>query len=156
MPAFLLGALIGAIDPKYWRKGWVFYLGLAILLSTNILLGHGGFTRLPEMFGATLVVGCTSVAPLPVLQARISKFLGEISYPFYLIHPMGMIFATAVIAQVPAAPPLLRILLFAVVSIAIAMPTAWLLHIALELPSMNAGRKLRLRPNPPAALAQEP
>ncbi len=139
MPAFLLGAVIGLVPARVWRGRWLFGVGLALLVGTNIVIGHGGATRLPEMTGATLVVGCMGAFPIRALQTRVSKFLGEISYPFYLVHPFGMIFGFHAVVGLGGVPVLGRILIFAAVSIAIAIPLAWVLHVAVEMPAMRRG-----------------
>ena len=145
MPAFLLGAVIGLAPERVWRGRWLFGAGLALLVGTNIVIGHGGATRLPEMTGATLVVGCMGALPVRALRTRVSKFLGEISYPFYLVHPIGMIFGFHAVAGLAFVPVLGRIVIFAAVSIAVAIPLAWLLHIAVEMPAMRQGRRVKLR-----------
>jgi len=144
MPAFVLGALIGLAPARVWRSRWLFGVGLALLIGTNIVIGHGGATRLPEMVGATLVVGCMGEFPIGALQTRLSRFLGEISYPFYLVHPIGMIFGFDAVAGLGGVPVLGRIFVFAVVSIAVAMPLAWLLHVGVEAPAMRRGRTIRV------------
>jgi peptidoglycan/LPS O-acetylase OafA/YrhL len=144
MPAFVLGALIGLAPERFWRSRKLFAAGLLLLIGTNIVIGHGGATRLPEMTGATLVVGCMGASPIRALQTRLSNFLGEVSYPFYLVHPIGMIFAGRMVAGLAGVPVLGRILIFAAVSIAIAIPLAWLLHIAVEIPAMRQGRRVRI------------
>jgi peptidoglycan/LPS O-acetylase OafA/YrhL len=82
--------------------------------------------------------------PIGALQTRLSTFLGEISYPFYLVHPIGMIFGFHAVAGLAGVPVLGRILVFAAVSIAIAMPLAWLLHVGVEAPAMRQGRAIRV------------
>ena len=148
MPAFMLGALVGGLPSRLWRSRLLFGAGLALLLGTNIVIGHGGATRLPEMTGATLVVGCMGAFPIRALQTRFSKFLGEISYPFYLSHPAGMIFASTAVAGLSGVPVLGRIILSAAISIGIAIPLAWLLHLTVEMPAQRQGRRLKLRPGP--------
>lgn len=137
MPAFVLGALIDIIPPTIWRSRFVFATGMALLLGSNVILGHSGVARLFEMLGATLVVGCMGAFPISVLQTPVSKFLGAISYPFYLVHIIGAMVAYAAIAAIWAIVPLAQIGLFAFISIAIAMPIAWLLHVLVEVPLMS-------------------
>jgi peptidoglycan/LPS O-acetylase OafA/YrhL len=144
MPAFVLGAVIGLAPEWLWRGRWLFGAGLALLVGTNIVTGHGGAARLPEMVGAALVVGCMGASPINALRTRLSTFLGEISYPFYLVHPIGMIFGFHAVAGLAGVPVLGRILVFAAVSIAIAMPLAWLLHVGVEAPAMRQGRAIRV------------
>jgi len=141
MPAFLLGAVIGLVPERVWRGRWLFGVGLALLIGTNIVIGHGGATRLPEMTGATLVVGCMGASPIRALRTRLSRFLGEISYPFYLVHPIGMIFGFHAVAGLAGVSVLGRIFVFAAVSIGIAIPLAWVLHVAVEGPAMRQRRR---------------
>ena len=143
MPAFILGALIGQVSPKIWQSRTLFAAGLLVLVSTNVILGHGHVARLPEMAGAVAVVSCMGTRPLALLRTRISKFLGAVSYPFYLIHPAGMLLAADLLPALPPLPTLARILIFAVVSIGAALPAAWALHHAVELPAMSLARRLR-------------
>jgi peptidoglycan/LPS O-acetylase OafA/YrhL len=54
-----------------------------------------------------------------------------------------MIFGFHAVVGLGGVPVLGRILIFAAVSIAIAIPLAWLLHVAVEMPAM---RRVKLRP----------
>jgi len=59
-PAFVLGALVSSMPPRLWRNSWLLAGGTAMLLFTNLLLGHGGITRCFEMLGATVLVGAVA------------------------------------------------------------------------------------------------
>jgi peptidoglycan/LPS O-acetylase OafA/YrhL len=137
LPAFVLGALIDGIPPTIWRKRIVFGAGITLLVGSNVILGHAHANRLFEMLGAMLVVGCMGAFPISALQTSFSRFLGAISYPFYLVHLIGAIVASAGIAAIATLAPLAQIALFAFISITVAIPIAWLLHEAVEVPTMS-------------------
>jgi peptidoglycan/LPS O-acetylase OafA/YrhL len=50
-----------------------------------------------------------------------------------------MIFGFHAVVGLGGVPVLGRILIFAAVSIAIAIPLAWVLHVAVEMPAMRRG-----------------
>ncbi len=137
-PAFLLGGLISSVDQRVWRSRWLIGSGLLILVFTNVVLGHNGITRMFEIAGATALVGAVAHGELPVLRARVSLFLGAISYPFYLTHVIGLIIAERYLVAVMPMSPLVLISAYAVASIAVTIPLAWLLHVFVEDPVLRA------------------
>ena len=139
-PAFLLGGLISSVDQRVWHLRWLVGSGLVILVFTNVVLGHSGITRMFEIAGATVLVGAVASGEFPVLRTRVPLFLGAISYPFYLTHVIGLIVAERYLAALPPMSPLVLISAYAVVSIAVTIPLAWLLHVFVEEPV------LRVRP----------
>ncbi|MDE8345556.1 MAG: acyltransferase [Acidocella sp.] len=142
MPAFVLGALINTVPDGIWRRKSIPLFGLCLLLSTNIIFGHGGITRIFEMAGATCLVGGMGRAPVGVLLNPVARFLGAISYPFYLSHPLGAIFAAAILARIhDHLSSITKIAVFALISIGIAMPLAWILHITIEHPMIDRRRR---------------
>lgn len=142
-PAFVLGALISLIPPAIWRNGWVLATGVIVLVFTNVLLGHGGITRVFEMLGATVVVGAVANGQLPFLKCRLPLFLGAISYPFYLTHVVGLLLSEPWLASLPPVSPLMMITARAVASISLTIPLAWALHVFVENPMLRARPRLR-------------
>jgi peptidoglycan/LPS O-acetylase OafA/YrhL len=141
-PAFVLGSLISAIPPRLWRNSWLLAGGSAMLLFTNIVLGHGGVTRCFEMLGATALVGAVAHGRLPWLSTRLPLFLGAISYPFYLTHVLGLWGADPYLAMLPPVPGLVMIAARAALSIALTIPLAWALHVFVEDPVLRARPRL--------------
>jgi peptidoglycan/LPS O-acetylase OafA/YrhL len=142
-PAFLLGGLISSVDQRFWHRWWLITGGAVVLVFTNVVLGHNGITRMFEIAGATTLVGAVANGRLPVLQGRLSLFLGAISYPFYLTHVVGLIVAERCILALPHMSPLVLIAAYAVVSIAVTVPLAWLLHALVEEPVLRARPRIR-------------
>jgi peptidoglycan/LPS O-acetylase OafA/YrhL len=137
-PAFLLGGLLSSVDQRVWHSRWLIGGGIVALVFTNIVLGHSGITRMSEIAGATVLVGAVASGELPVLQTRGPLFLGAISYPFYLTHVVGLIVAERYLAAFAPMSPLVLICVYAVVSIAVTIPLAWLLHVFVEEPVLRA------------------
>ena len=137
-PAFLLGGLISSVDQRVWHLRWLVGSGIVILVFTNVVLGHSSITRMFEIAGATILVGAVARGKFSVLRTRVPLFLGAISYPFYLTHVVGLIVAERYIAALPPMSPLVLISAYAVVSIAVTIPMAWLLHVFVEEPVLRA------------------
>jgi peptidoglycan/LPS O-acetylase OafA/YrhL len=142
LPAFALGGLIRTIPENVWKHRALFWAGLALLLVTNVVFSHGGVARCFEMIGAAIVVGCTGIRPISLLQSSQVQFLGAISYPLYLCHPFAAHMAPLVTSSLPTTQGLSAFFLLSVVSLMIAIPIAWLLHIVVELPFMRWRQKL--------------
>jgi peptidoglycan/LPS O-acetylase OafA/YrhL len=137
-PAFLLGGLISSVNQRVWHLRWLTGSGLLILVFTNVVLGRSGMTRMFEIVGATVLVGAVASGKFPVLRTRVPLFLGAISYPFYLTHVVGLIVTERYLVALPPMSPLVLISVYAVASIAVTVPLAWLLHVFVEEPVLRA------------------
>jgi peptidoglycan/LPS O-acetylase OafA/YrhL len=137
-PAFILGALISSVPPRIWQATWFVAAATVMLLGTNVLFGHGGITRCFEMTGAAVLVGAVANGRIPFMSSRVPLFLGAVSYPFYLIHGLGLTGSEPLLATMPGAPALVLIAVMAVASIAMTIPLAWLLHVFVEDPVLRA------------------
>jgi peptidoglycan/LPS O-acetylase OafA/YrhL len=137
-PAFILGAFISSVHQRVWHFAWVPTGAIVVLVFTNVVLGHSGVTRLFEMAGATVLVGAVATGGLPFLRTRVPLFLGAISYPFYLTHLIGLTIAERYLVSLPPMAPLVLIAAYAVASIALTIPLAWLLHTFVEDPILRA------------------
>jgi len=145
-PAFVLGALVFSVPLRLWQNSWLLAGGTAVLLFTNLALGHGGITRCFEMLGAMVLVGAVAHGRLPWLSTRLPLFLGAISYPFYLTHVLGLWGAEPYLAMLPPVPDLVMIAARAVLSIALTIPLAWALHVFVEDPVLRARPRLNWWP----------
>ena len=141
-PAFILGASISSLPTRFWRNRWVLCGGIAVLLFTNVLTGHGGITRCFEMIGATALVGAVANGALGFLRWRVALFLGAISYPFYLTHVIGLILAQPFLHTLPFGSAYLMIAARAITSITLTIPLAWVLHALVEDPVLRARPRL--------------
>jgi peptidoglycan/LPS O-acetylase OafA/YrhL len=137
-PAFIMGASIGSLPPRLFRQWWMIVIGLVCLIFASLMLGRSGITRCLEMAGAMIVVGAVANARLGFLRGRLPRFLGAISYPFYLTHIVGTLIAEPYLYGLATAAPLVRIAALAVTSIAVTIPLAWLLHVVVENPILRA------------------
>ena len=73
----------------------------------------------------------------PLLEKAPIKFLGAVSYPFYLVHPFGMSGALNFIGPLPGMNFLFQFGVYALVSLLISLPVAWLLHVTVEMPALR-------------------
>jgi exopolysaccharide production protein ExoZ len=109
-----------------------------------------------------LLLECLSAAWLVVLiawrPASIFKFLdfgmvrfyGRISYSFYLLHVMGMLFATKLLtlATFPLSelPVSVAAIIFTFASVLVTTPAAYLSWRFIEIPSINLGKSIGAAP----------
>jgi peptidoglycan/LPS O-acetylase OafA/YrhL len=142
-PAFILGASISSIPARFWRNRWMLAVGIAVLVFTNVLTGHGGITRCFEMAGATILVGAVANGELGFLRSGVPLFLGGISYPFYLTHVIGLAGAEPFLATLTPGSPFMMIAARAASSIALTIPLAWALHVFVEDPVLRARPRIR-------------
>jgi peptidoglycan/LPS O-acetylase OafA/YrhL len=153
-PAFILGASISSVPARFWRNRWVLGGGIAVLVFTNVVLGHGGITRCFEMAGATVLVGAVASGDLAFLRKPVPLFLGPISYPFYLTHVIGLAGAEPLLAALAPGSPFVMIAARAACSIALTIPLAWALHVFVEDPVLRVRPRLRWWQRCDAAKAQ--
>ncbi len=144
VPAFILGASISLLPPPVWRRKPIIAAGLVALVVTNLVFGFGGVSRCFEILGATVLVGAVAAGQFGFLRSRVAHFLGAISYPFYLTHPIGLFLAGPVVQSLSLASPFARVFALAVGSIAVAIPLAWVLHVFVEDPVLRARPRIRI------------
>lgn len=145
LPAFLLGALIHHVPARVWQSRALLVVALAVLLLPSIVFSYRGITRVLEILAAAAIVGCIAVQRPPLLEKAPIRFLGAVSYPFYLVHPLGMSGALNFIGPLPGMNFLFQFGVYALVSLLISLPVAWLLHVTVEMPALrwrpHMGRK---------------
>lgn len=125
---------------RIWRNRRLLYGALAIILVTPLFLPQGlNVSNFFVAIAAMVIVGCVEAQRPRFLQSRAANFLGAISYPFYLVHPVGILLADPFVVAVTH-NSFLQIVLFAIISLTLTIPLAWLLHVTIEMPA------LRLRP----------
>jgi peptidoglycan/LPS O-acetylase OafA/YrhL len=146
LPAFLLGALIHHVPVRVWQSRALLVLALAVLLLPSIVFSYHGVTRLLEILAAVAIVGCVAVQRPPVLERAPVRLLGAVSYPFYVIHPLGMTGALNFIGPLPGMNFLFQFGVYALVSLLISLPVAWLLHVTVEMPALRWRPRLGRKP----------
>jgi peptidoglycan/LPS O-acetylase OafA/YrhL len=143
LPAFALGALIGAVPTKIWRSRALLYCALAVLLGTGLFIPQGlNTSNFLVALAAMAIVGCVGTQRPRFLQTPLANFLGAISYPFYLVHPLGILIVAPIVEAVTR-NSFVQICLFACISLSLAMPLAWLLHVTVEMPALRSRPRLR-------------
>lgn len=149
LPAFLLGALIHHVPARVWQSRSLLFVALAVLLLPSIVFSYRGVTQLLEILAATAIIGCVGTQRPAVLQSRPASFLGAVSYPFYLVHPLGVAGALALVGPLPVLNFLFQFLVYALVSLAISLPVAWLLHVTVEMPALRFRPRFGRKPATP-------
>lgn len=146
LPAFLLGALIHHVPARIWQSRALLVAALLVLLLPSIVFSYRGVTRLLEILAAVAIVGCVAAQRPPLLESAPIKFLGAVSYPFYLTHPLGMAGALNFIGPLPGMNFLFQFGVYALVSLLISLPVAWLLHVTVEMPALRWRPRLGRKP----------
>ncbi|MEO8353052.1 MAG: hypothetical protein ABI680_15080, partial [Chthoniobacteraceae bacterium] len=104
-----------------------------------------------EGVGAIVVVGAVFQSPnsarLAVLDWRITRFFGRISYSFYLLHAPILFVAAALTLQtwpvvLLAGHPFLGAGFLALLSVSASVPLASAMYRWVELPGIHLGRTL--------------
>ena len=146
LPAFLLGALIHHVPARVWQSRALLIVALAVLLLPSIVFSYRGVTRLLEILAAAAIVGCVALQRPPMLELAPIRFLGAVSYPFYVIHPLAMTGALNFIGPLPGMNFLFQFGVYALVSLLISLPVAWLLHVTVEMPALKSRPRLARKP----------
>jgi peptidoglycan/LPS O-acetylase OafA/YrhL len=80
------------------------------------------------------------------LDFKLVRFYGRISYSFYLLHPLGMLFAYRAINPLAlhawGMPLTLAIIFDTLTAILFTTPAAWLTWRFIEAPAISLGRTL--------------
>ncbi len=78
-----------------------------------------------------------------LLNVRAAQFLGRISYPVYLLHlPVIVLVRQLIRANLPQLSPLQFECILVIASLALTIGGAWLLHVSVEHPMIQFGKRL--------------
>src|SRR5206468_10967675 len=91
---------------------------------------------LPYSLAAALVVGSLALRSRAGIASRPMRFVGRVSYPLYLMHPLALGVAAAFIAPGGTIPELAYLALGLVLSLALA----YALHRVVERPLTRVGQ----------------
>ncbi len=137
LPAFLLGALIREVPERIARSLLLPLAGVPILVASSVFWGHGWEARIFEMSGAFLIVAWARAVQPRWLLSRPVQFLGLVSYPFYLVHGLGIAFAFRNMPWVPVDQTANRVATLFILSTLSALLLAWIIHRLVERPAMH-------------------
>jgi len=142
------GAAILARIPRRLHGALALLALLALCAAVYFLASK--HHMLVEAWAAAAIITILVYGRLPTvsrfLGLRPIRFLGRVSYSFYLLHPLTLMliwrrpefWGPIVEAGVP--PVLLIFLLWAATTLAV-LPIAWLVHRFVELPGIELGRR---------------
>jgi peptidoglycan/LPS O-acetylase OafA/YrhL len=149
-----LGPRLVGVIPRRQAAAW-FFFALVLWVPTRALLGRWShFASVAEAFAAAimmaLIVYGPRFSPYWLFELRPILWLGEISYSLYLYHSllMGWFAFPAdgpVFARLGGWAPLSALFVAWAVTIAAAIPAAWLSYEAVERVSIAAGRVVTRR-----------
>lgn len=141
MPLFLFGCACGALQRFAKATPTLFWIGVGLVLLPDLLIGKGYASIYTSGVGAVLMICSAHRTRGWFLDSWVADFLGRMSYPFYLLHLIGVIFARMILARAGiAAEGLHGFILLAGLSIPIAYALAYVAHVAVELPGIEAGK----------------
>ena len=142
--AYLAGAKLSAHG-----HAWILSSSLAFLLCARIILGHySKWTVLVEGVSSAGLIAAIVLLPTArinrALEARPLRFLGRVSFSFYLYHPLalGVIYNILSVIMYPwmIAHPILGSSLIGLTTVPIALPLAWIAFRLIERPSITVRR----------------
>lgn len=101
------------------------------------------FYYLPYSIAAALLVGSLALQPRGsgIFRSRPMRFVGRISYPLYLTHPIALGFAATVIAP---GNDVVELAYFAL-GLSLSLVMAWGLHRTVEKPLIALGKRQAAR-----------
>ena len=154
---FVLGMVIAGwhargirIDARLARAG--FWVAILLLLSARALLGftaHSALLIEGIAAGAivAILVANQRTAVHTALEHRPVRFLGRISYSFYLYHASALAFVSPVLIAWMTFPWMhgnvySAAAMTAIAAIVVTVPLAWISYILIERPSMRLGRSV--------------
>lgn len=153
--AFVVGVLT-----HFRGARWTTLFGPRLATATAITaIGIFGFGGASKQTALILALECLSAAILIMLIAqrqdmvlfrpldfKLVRFYGRISYSFYLLHPLGVLFASRIIDQqafhVLGMPLSLTMLFATFIAILCTTPAAYLTWRFVEAPFIMLGRNL--------------
>jgi peptidoglycan/LPS O-acetylase OafA/YrhL len=124
---------------------WMIFASLAVLLLAAMVHGGGNFHFRPLVALAygVLLTGCGLCHPR-ILDARILRFHGAISYSVYLVHPLVIYFLASayglIIQSVPASAAYVSCLALTYV---VVTGVAYCTYRVIEMPGIRLGERLR-------------
>ncbi|MEG2805480.1 acyltransferase [Stenotrophomonas sp.] len=157
LPVFLYGILayhvfmaLPSLSPGAARRRCLFALlaGVAGLAALTLASARGwlapGIGWMLAGAGYAVVLIGLSRFPLRAVVNRVTSWLGQVSYSLYLAHPIVVAVLMPVFRRIQAhiAQPDLAYLACAALTLAVAIPLAYLGYRFVEVPGIRAGHRL--------------
>ena len=140
---FILGYCIPHMPARWWASKWTLPLGVAAFLLSDLVIGRTWRAHTGQIFGALLVVGYLQHRPARALESRACQFLGDVSYPFYLLHAMiAYVVMHHIDSAMPGASLVVKVPLLALVSVPASLAVAYAVTMLIEKPGIRAGSAL--------------
>jgi peptidoglycan/LPS O-acetylase OafA/YrhL len=97
-----------------------------------------------EVIGSAWIIAAIAFGPpnavFRLLDLRVVRFYGRISYSFYLLHPIGMSYAIEWLTPLKLQPTVTSVALTTVVAVICTTPLAWASWRVIEVPSKRLAR----------------
>jgi peptidoglycan/LPS O-acetylase OafA/YrhL len=151
--AFFIYRKVSHWTPEARRIVSIGLVAMAILSIAGIVIDspfrnllHRGIRR-TEFYMWCLPFGCMvlsqAIYPLVALVSKATRFLGQISYSMYLLHPWIVRMCRPMYLHIHSDPRQtpMSLCLATLATFAIVLPVSWLAFRSIEVPGMNWGRR---------------
>ena len=147
-----LGQQDRLIIPPWWYAVMISAMLLGGLLSPAIFLWFIVFALVARASFGTPSAVAAQVAGL--LNSRPAQFAGRISYPLYLLHlPVVILVREIIRTRWPGLSEVQFASLLAAVALPISLGGAWVIHVLIERPMIQLGKRLSQARKPDVAAA---
>jgi peptidoglycan/LPS O-acetylase OafA/YrhL len=163
---FLVGVMAWHLGHRWLpgvapRRATVMFVGSVLVFFLISCLIRNKWQLLVQTAAAAVLCAVLAFGPrLPaaaLLRAGPLRFLGRVSYSFYLLHPLTLFViwkqpvALGRLVETGIPPVAVWLMLWAATTLAI-LPLAWLTYRTIELPFIRLGKRLIARRPEPASL----
>jgi peptidoglycan/LPS O-acetylase OafA/YrhL len=154
---FVLGMVAANLRDLTWfrddRRAAVIALAaaLAAMLCARAIFGYvSRWALLTEAVGCATMMGLLAYGPQLAIHRGLGwrpiKFLGRVSYSFYLYHAtaLAIVFLSAALLR-PTwldQPTLFAALIMPLLAVAITVPLAWISYVLVEWPTIRLSRRV--------------
>jgi peptidoglycan/LPS O-acetylase OafA/YrhL len=125
---------------------------VTLMLTARFFLGYTSkWSLLFEGFGATVLVAALALGPRlavhTILETKALRFLGRISYSYFLYHPLMLAVFVPILIFI-ASPvwldihPFLGSAVIAIVTVAMTIPLGYVSYLLIEKPMIRLGRRV--------------
>ena len=146
---FFLPPRIAAILPNWFARAVTFAAGYVLLRYTSEFAVYYKFkTILPSSIGATLMIGAVVSSPgfMTWLTVAPLRFVGRVSYSFYLFHWSIFYLCALATLQSNALHGTVGNLTICAAAIGVTLVVSEITYRFIELPGIDRGKRLLRRP----------